>query len=266
MPSTPACLTSSSSRTRDKLGALGERLAERSPVWLKMGIAAEPAPRATMPKVGKAKRLSATDVEVEKGYSLAAARAEAMRCLQCECPSNGACDLQKLGVRVRDHGQRPRRQGQPRARRRGPARAPLHPARHGPLHRLRQVRARLPRRGGPGLLRLHGPRLHHQRRHAVRRGSAAGRLHQLRPLRHLLPHRRAHVQRARAVVVQGRREPLHHVQAVRGGLPRRRPQGDQPLRGRTPEVDGARGARAASWPAAIACAPAAAPRSWCVRC
>ena len=63
-----------------------------------MGIAAEPATRATMPKVGKAKRLTGPDVEVEKGYSLAAARAEAMRCLQCVCPSNGACDLQKLGV------------------------------------------------------------------------------------------------------------------------------------------------------------------------
>lgn len=81
-----------------KLGALGERLAERSPVWLDMGVAADPASRATMPKVGRIKRLSGTDIEVEKGYSLAAARAEAMRCLQCECPSNGACDLQALGV------------------------------------------------------------------------------------------------------------------------------------------------------------------------
>jgi formate dehydrogenase major subunit len=81
-----------------QLGELGERLAERSPVWLKMGASAESAARATMPKVGKQKRLTATDLEVEKGYSLAAARAEASRCLQCECPSNGACDLQKLGV------------------------------------------------------------------------------------------------------------------------------------------------------------------------
>ena len=168
----------------EKLGELGARLAESQPVWLKMGIAAEPAARATMPKVGKVKRLSATDVEVEKGYSLAAARAEAMRCLQCECPSSGACDLQKLGVRVRDHGQRPGGQGRPRARGRSPARAPLHPPRHGPLRRLRQVRARVPRRGRPGLLRLHGPGLHHQRGHALQRGPAARRLHQLRPLRH----------------------------------------------------------------------------------
>jgi len=81
-----------------KLGDLGQRLAERTPVWLKMGASAELAARATMPKVGKVKRLSATDVEVEKGYSLAAARAEATRCLQCECPSLGACELQRLGV------------------------------------------------------------------------------------------------------------------------------------------------------------------------
>ena len=85
-------------RDEAQLGELGARLAERSPVWLKMGASAEPAPRATMPKVGKQKRLTATDLEVEKGYSLAAARAEATRCLQCECPSNGACDLQTLGV------------------------------------------------------------------------------------------------------------------------------------------------------------------------
>src|SRR5690606_1393091 len=70
----------------------------RAPVWLSMGASAEPAARATMPKVGKAKRLTDGDAEVEKGYSLAAARAEAMRCLQCECPSLGTCDLQKLGV------------------------------------------------------------------------------------------------------------------------------------------------------------------------
>ena len=85
-------------RDEAQLGDLGARLAERSPVWLKMGASADPAPRATMPKVGKQKRLTATDLEVEKGYSLAAARAEATRCLQCECPSNGACDLQTLGV------------------------------------------------------------------------------------------------------------------------------------------------------------------------
>ena len=80
-----------------RLGELGQRLAERSPVWLKMGIAAEPTKRATMPRVGKARRTAGFD-EVEKGYSLAAARAEAMRCLQCVCPSNGSCELQRLGV------------------------------------------------------------------------------------------------------------------------------------------------------------------------
>ena len=84
-------------RDADQLGELGQRLAERSPVWLKMGSAAEPAKRATMPKLAKEKR--ATEfVEVEKGLSVAAAKAEAARCLQCVCPSLGQCDLQKLGV------------------------------------------------------------------------------------------------------------------------------------------------------------------------
>jgi len=81
-----------------QIGTLGQRLAERSPVWLKMGTSAETAARANMPKVTKAKRLAATDVEVEKGLSLAAAQTEAKRCLQCECPSLGECDLQRLGV------------------------------------------------------------------------------------------------------------------------------------------------------------------------
>jgi len=82
----------------EQLGDAGARLAERNPVWLKMGASADPAARATMPQVGKLKRLSGVDVEVERGYSLAAARAEAARCLQCECPSVGSCDLQRLGV------------------------------------------------------------------------------------------------------------------------------------------------------------------------
>jgi NADPH-dependent glutamate synthase beta subunit-like oxidoreductase len=80
------------------LSAVGRRLTERDPVWLKMGIGAEPQARAAMPKVSKLKRLSGLDVEVEKGYTLAAAQAEAKRCLQCECPSLGDCDLQRLGV------------------------------------------------------------------------------------------------------------------------------------------------------------------------
>ncbi len=62
----------------------------------------------------------------------------------------------------------------------------------------------------------------------------------LRPLRHELPHRRAHLQRARAGLVPGRREPLHHVPRVRRRLPGRRPQGDQPLRGRAHQVARAR--------------------------
>jgi pyruvate ferredoxin oxidoreductase beta subunit len=80
------------------LGTTAQRLAERDPVWLKMGAGAEPEARAVMPKVPKAKRLAALDLEVEKGFSPATAQAEAKRCLQCECPSLGNCDLQRLGV------------------------------------------------------------------------------------------------------------------------------------------------------------------------
>jgi pyruvate/2-oxoacid:ferredoxin oxidoreductase beta subunit/NADPH-dependent glutamate synthase beta subunit-like oxidoreductase/ferredoxin len=80
------------------LDGVAGRLAERDPVWLKMGASAEPEARAAMPKAAKSKRLASLDVEVEKGYTLAAAQAEAKRCLQCECPSLGDCDLQRLGV------------------------------------------------------------------------------------------------------------------------------------------------------------------------
>ncbi len=81
-----------------QLGELGLRLAERSPVWLQMGAGAAPAKRAAMPTVGKVRRLSDTSIEVEKGYTAAAAQAEAERCLQCVCPSLGDCELQRLGV------------------------------------------------------------------------------------------------------------------------------------------------------------------------
>ncbi len=80
-----------------KLSDAGRKLVETSPVWLKMGSAAAPAARAKMPAMPAAKRAASFD-EVEKGYSAAQAKAEAARCLQCVCPSNGECDLQRLGV------------------------------------------------------------------------------------------------------------------------------------------------------------------------
>ncbi len=85
----------------DELGPHGKRLADRAPVWLKMGVNAEPASRAVERHVSKKKRLSAVEIEVDRGLTLAAARAEAQRCLQCVCPSLGECDLQRLGV---EHG------------------------------------------------------------------------------------------------------------------------------------------------------------------
>ena len=68
-----------------RLGSLGRRLAERSPVWLHMGACAEPAARATT-------------LDTDKDVDLSTAQAEARRCLQCTCPSLGTCDLQRLGV------------------------------------------------------------------------------------------------------------------------------------------------------------------------
>jgi len=82
----------------EDLGALVKRLAERKPVWLKMGSGAEIAKRADMPKYPADKRLATLDKEVELGLSLETAQEEAARCLQCTCPSLGKCDLQRLGV------------------------------------------------------------------------------------------------------------------------------------------------------------------------
>ena len=81
----------------DKLSGVGRKLVETSPVWLKMGVAAPAAPRVKMPTTPVAKRAAGFD-QVEKGLSPAQAKAEAARCLQCVCPSNGDCELQRLGV------------------------------------------------------------------------------------------------------------------------------------------------------------------------
>ncbi len=84
--------------TEADLGALGRRLAERAPVWLKMGATAEPGARGAMPTVDVTRRLAGASIEVETGLSLEQAQAEAKRCLQCVCPSLGGCELQRLGV------------------------------------------------------------------------------------------------------------------------------------------------------------------------
>ena len=59
----------------DDLGELGQRLAERTPVWLKMGACADEAARAVMPTLPAVKRLASLDQEVESGLTLEAARA-----------------------------------------------------------------------------------------------------------------------------------------------------------------------------------------------
>ncbi len=68
---------------------------------------------------------------------------------------------------------------------------PLDRPRPGQVHPLRQVRAGVrgnPARGGH---RLHRPRLAGQDRHGLRRRPERIELHQLRPVHHRLPHRRA---------------------------------------------------------------------------
>ena len=81
-----------------ELGSLGRRLAERAPVWLKMGASADKAARATMPVPDESERFSGVGVEATQGFTFEQAQAEAKRCLQCTCPSLGACELQRLGV------------------------------------------------------------------------------------------------------------------------------------------------------------------------
>ena len=98
-------------KDQEQLGELGQRLAERSPVWLKMGASADPAARATMPKVGKVKRLSATDVEVEKGYSLAAAQSRGDALPAVRVPQPGRLRPAEARRGLRHHRQRARRQG-----------------------------------------------------------------------------------------------------------------------------------------------------------
>lgn len=82
----------------EELGPLGSKLARRSPVWLKMGIAAEPKPRVDIPVVPPAERLALGSAEAEKTLTLPCAQQEANRCLQCTCPSVGKCELQRLAV------------------------------------------------------------------------------------------------------------------------------------------------------------------------
>ena len=150
-----------------QLGDVGARLAERSPVWLKMGANAEAAARATMPKVGKAEAALGRRPRGREGLQprRGPRRGDALPAVRV--PQSRRLRPAEARRGVRDHRQRTGREGRPGAPGRGPARAPVHPPRHGPLHRLRALRARVPRRRRPGLLRLHGPGLHDQRRHRL---------------------------------------------------------------------------------------------------
>ena len=119
-----ACPTSTNLGTKRRSEELGLRLAECSLVWLKMCASAEPSARATSVQGRQSQAASATDVEeVEKGYSLAAARAEADALPgSASAPASGPVSAEaRRGLR--HHRQRPRREGRWSARSRPKARA-----------------------------------------------------------------------------------------------------------------------------------------------
>jgi NADPH-dependent glutamate synthase beta subunit-like oxidoreductase/formate hydrogenlyase subunit 6/NADH:ubiquinone oxidoreductase subunit I/ferredoxin len=74
------------------------RMAEIPPVFLDMTTdVSNPSPPAEMPMLDMETRLSTT-LEVELGLTESEARRGAELCLDCYCPANGACDLQRYGI------------------------------------------------------------------------------------------------------------------------------------------------------------------------
>ena len=203
-PSTPGCAAQDLDGARGAAGRLqrpalpraaqgrrrssassAQRLAERSPVWLKMGASAEPAARATMPKVGKAKRLAGHRRRGREGLQprrRAAPRPSAACSASAPAWAPATCRSWAWSTASPTTTSSSRAAGCARSSRSTSTRSSA--ATWSRCIACGALRARLPRRGRPGLLRLHRARLHHQRRHALRRGPAAGRLHHLRPLRH----------------------------------------------------------------------------------
>jgi NADPH-dependent glutamate synthase beta subunit-like oxidoreductase/formate hydrogenlyase subunit 6/NADH:ubiquinone oxidoreductase subunit I/ferredoxin len=86
------------------------RMAEIPPVFIDMTTdVSHPAPPAAMPKLAPAER-KADFRQIEQGFSEADARRGAELCLDCYCPANGTCDLQRYGIEYevfknRFHGQ-----------------------------------------------------------------------------------------------------------------------------------------------------------------
>ena len=159
-----------------------ERLAGIKPVFLDMAIAASPLEHKSPSLSG-----GVASGQAERGLTEAQARTEAGMCLDCYCPANGDCELQRYGIEYGVFKNRFKGQCGPRLPGRLPPR--LHHARAQPLHHVPALRARLPHGGRGELLRRHGPRLGHDRLDARQPAPADGRLRLVRQVRRDLPHR-----------------------------------------------------------------------------
>ena len=74
------------------------RMAEMPPVFIDMTTdVSNPSPPAEMPKRSPEERRANFD-EIELGFVEAEARRGADLCLDCYCPANGKCDLQRYGI------------------------------------------------------------------------------------------------------------------------------------------------------------------------
>ena len=95
---------------RKRLDPAVARLASVKPVFIDMTVdVSHPAPRPAMPELPAAERVKGF-AEVELGLTADQARAGAELCLDCHCPANGDCDLQRYGIEYevfenRFHGQ-----------------------------------------------------------------------------------------------------------------------------------------------------------------
>ena len=285
-PSTPGCGGADLERARGQAGRLrrpalprparatrpssassAERLAERSPVWLKMGIAADrgqaghhahtPARQAHGVLRRGREGLSAAG-RPGRGHALPAVR---------RAPATAQCDLQKLGVRVRHHRERPGGQGRPAC------------ARSRPRHEHPFIRSDMDRCiacgrcvrvcrdvAGPACYDFTGRGFTidvdtpYSESLQLADCITCGRCVTSCPTGALTFNQRA----LESYAVDESRCIMCHECVER--LPGRRRQGHQPS-SRTARSSGTSSwTRAASWPAATACAPAAARPSSCARC
>ena len=84
--------------TKTDLDPRLQRMAEIPPVFVDMTTdVSQPAPPADMPKLGPDERRD-NFREIEQGFTEAEAQRGAELCLDCYCPANGKCDLQRYSI------------------------------------------------------------------------------------------------------------------------------------------------------------------------